>query len=82
MVDMGCFASMVGDKEDLTSHIGLSNLATGLQKGTAVMTNLEMGVETDFAMYYNVEYCTADTEKKRLGMKTYQFVAAATDDAG
>ena len=81
-MDMGCSASMVGDKEDSTSQIGLSDLATGLQKGTTVMTSLEMAVETDFAMYYTVEYCTADTEKKKLGQKTYQFVAVATDDAG
>ena len=81
-MDKGCFASMVGNKEDLTSQIGLSDLATGLQKGVTVMTNLEMGVETDFAMYYIVEYCIADTEKKKPGLKTYQFSAATADDAG
>ena len=27
VVDKGCFASMVGDKEDSTSQIGLSDLA-------------------------------------------------------
>lgn len=77
-MDMGCSASMVGDKEDSTSQIDLSDLATGLQKGTTVMTNLEMGVEAEFAMYYTV----ADTEKKKLGLKTYQFVVAATNDVG
>ena len=46
------------------------------------MTNLEMGVETDFAKYYTVEYCITDTEKNKSGLKTYQFVAAATVDAG
>ena len=45
-----------------------------------MVTNLEMGV--DFATYYIVEHYTVGTEKKKLGLKTYQTVVAATDGAG
>ena len=47
-----------------------------------VVTSLGMGAEIGFAMYYTVEHYTGDTEKKKLDLKTYQFVAAATDDTG
>ena len=47
-----------------------------------MVTSLGMGVEIGFAMYYTVEHYTGDTEKKKLDMKTYQFVVATTDDAG
>jgi len=43
------------------------------------VTNLEIEVEVDFATYYIVEHYTVETEKKKLCLKAYQTVAAATD---
>jgi len=51
-------------------------------KEMTLVTNLETEVGIDFATYYIIEHYTAKTEKKRLGPKTYQIVAAATDGAG
>ena len=71
MVGMGCFANMVGYKEDSANEIGLPNLATGLRKETTVVTSLETVVEIGFATYYIVEHYTAEAEKKKLGLETY-----------
>jgi len=51
-------------------------------KETTVVTNLETGVEVDFATYYIVEHYTVKTKKKKLGLKTYQTVVAATNGVG
>ena len=44
MEDMSCSANMVGCRENLASRIGLCDSSMGLEKETAVMTSLEMGV--------------------------------------
>lgn len=80
MLGMGYFSNMVGHRENSANQIGLPDSATGLMKEMIVVTNLEMGV--DFATYYIVEHYTVETEKKKLGPKTYQTVATAIDDTG
>ena len=82
MEDMGYFANMVECKGNSASQIGLSDSATGLGKETAMLANLKMGVEIDFATYYIVGHCTAEAGKKRLGLKTYRIALAAIGDAG
>ena len=44
--------------------------------------SLETGIGIDFATYYIVEHYIMGAEKKKLGLKTYQIVSAAIDDAG
>ena len=82
MGDMGYFANMVEFRGNLANQIGLPDSATGLKKETTVVTNLKMGVGTDFSTYYIVENYTMEAEKKKLGLETYQIVSAATDGAG
>ena len=77
---MHYFSNMVEYKESLANQMGLPDSTTGLMKETTEVTSLGVGV--DFATYYIVEHYTAETEKKRSGLKTYQIVVAATDDAG
>jgi len=79
---MGYFANMVRYKEDLANQIGFLDSATGLRKETTVVTILEMGVGIDFATCYTVEHYTVEAEKKKLGLETYQIVAATTNNAG
>ena len=47
-----------------------------------MVTSLEMEVGIDFATYYIVEHYIIGAEKKKLGLKTYHIVSAATDAAG
>ena len=79
MLGMCYFTNMVGHMENSANWIGLLDSATGLMKEMTLVTNLERGVEVDFATYYIVEHYTVETEKKKLGPKTYQTVATATD---
>ena len=82
MVGRRYFANMGGYKEDSTNQIGLPDLAMGLRKETTVVTCLETGVGIDFATYYIVEHYTAEAEKKKLGLETYQIVSSATGGTG
>jgi len=68
VLDIHYLANMVGHRE---------NSATRLMKEMTVVTNSRRGV--DFATYYIVEHDTVEDEKKKLGLKTYQIVAAAID---
>ena len=70
-MEMSYLANMVEYKENSANQIGLPDSATSLKKEKTVVTSLEMGVGIDFATYYMVEHYTAETEKKRLGPKTY-----------
>ena len=82
MVDTSYFANMVGYKEDSANQIDLPDSATGLRKETTVVTSLETEVGIEFATYYIVEHYIVEAEKKKLGLKTYHIVSAATDSAG
>ena len=82
MEDMGYFVNMVECKGNSANQIGLPDLAMGLRKETTMVTSFKIVVETDFATYYIVEHYTMETEKKRLGLKAYQIVLAATGGAG
>ena len=77
MLDMHYFANMVGHREDSTNWIGLLDSATGLMKEMTVVINLGRGIY--FATYYIIEHDIVEAEKKKLGLKTYQIVAAAID---
>lgn len=79
---MGCFANMVGYKDGSANQIGLPDSTMGLRKETTVVTSLDMVAGIDFSTYYTVEHYTVETEKKKLGLETYQIVTAATDGAG
>ena len=81
MVGMNYFANMVGYKEDSANQIGLPDSATSLRKETTAVTSLETGIGIDSATYYIVEHFTAEAEKKKLGLETYQIVSVATDGA-
>ena len=82
MEDMGYSANMVGRKENSANQIGLADSSMDLEKERVVMTSLEMGVEIGFATYYIDEHYTAEAEKKKLGLKTYQIALVAIGDAG
>ena len=73
---------MLEYRENLANQMGLPDAAMALMKETTEVTSLGAGVGVDFATYYIVEHYTAEAEKKKLGLKTYQIVAAATDGAG
>ena len=76
MVDKHFFANMVGYRENLANWVGLLDSAMEMMKGMIVVTNL--GREVDFStLYYIVEHDIAEARKKKLGLKTYLFVAAA-----
>ena len=79
---MGYFANMVEYKGNSANQIGLVDSAMGLKKETMVVTSLRMGLGADFATYYIVENYIVEAEKKRLGLKTYQIVLAATSGTG
>ena len=82
MEDMGYFAKMVECKGNSANQIGLPDSATGLRKETTEVTSLETGIGIDSATYYIVKHYTAESEKKKLGLETYQIVSAATDGIG
>ena len=82
MEDMGYFVNMVECNENSANQIGLPDSAMGLKKEMTMVTNLEMGVGTDFATCYIVRPYTMEAEKKKLGHETYQIVSAATGGAG
>ena len=82
MEDMYYSANTVGSKENLASRIGLSDSSMDLEKETAVMTSLEMGVQIGFATYHIAEHCIVEVEKKKLDPKTYLIALVATGDAG
>jgi len=73
---------MVEYRENSANQMSLPDSATGLMKETTEVTSLGMGVRIDFATYYIVEHYTAEAEKKKLGLETYQIFAATTDGAG
>jgi len=78
MVEKHCFANMVGYRENLANWIGLLDSAMEMMKGMIAVTN--SGREVDFAtLIYIVEHGIAEVGKKKLGLKTYLFVATATD---
>jgi len=70
---------MVGYRENLANWVGLLDLAMEMMKGMIVVTNL--GREVDVSTFnYIVENDIAEARKKKLGLKTYLFVAIAIDD--
>jgi len=73
---------MVEYRESSANQMGLVDSATGLMKETIKVTSLGARVGIDFATYYVVEHYTAETEKKRLGLESYQIDATTTDGAG
>ena len=79
---MGYFANMVEYEGNSANQIGLADSAMGLTKETMVVTSLKMGFGVDFSTYYIVEHYIVEAEKRRLGLKTYQIVLAATGGAG
>ena len=80
MLDMHCFANMVGYRENLANWVGLLDLAMEMMKEMIVVTN--SGREVDFAtLYYIVEHDIVEAEKKKLGLKTYLIVVASVDSA-
>ena len=81
MLDMHCFANMVGYRENLANWVGLLDSAMVMMKEMVVVTNLRR--EVDFAtLYYIVEHDIVEAEKKKLGLKTYLIALVAIGDAG
>ena len=79
MLDIHCFANMVGYRENLANWVGLLDSAMEMMKEMIVVTNSGRGV--DFAtLNYIVEHDIAEAGKK-VGLKTYLFVTAAIDGA-
>ena len=80
MLDIYCFANMVGCRENLANWVGLLDSAMEMMKEMIALTNL--GREVDFAtLYYIVELDIVQARKKKLHRGTYLIVAAAIDGA-
>jgi len=78
MLDMHCFANMVGYKENLANWVGLLDSAMETMKEMIIMTNL--GREVDFStLYYIVEHDIVEAKKKNMGLKKYLIVSATID---
>ena len=68
---------MVGYRENLANWIGLLDSAMEMMKGMIAVTN--SGREVYFTtLNYIVEHGIAEAGKKKLGLKTYLFVATST----
>lgn len=80
MLDIHCFANMVGYRENLVNWVGLFDSTMEMMKEMIVVSN--SGREVDFAtLYYIVEHDIVEVEKKKLGLRTYLIVATAIDGA-
>lgn len=80
VLDIHCFANMVGYRENLANQVDLLRLTMVMMKEMVVVTNLRR--EVDFAtLYYIVENDIVEAEKKKLDLGTYLIVMAAIDGA-
>ena len=80
MLDMHCFANMLGYRENLANWVGLLDLAMEMMKEMIVVTN--SGREVDFAtLYYIVEHDIAEAGKKKMDQRTYLVVEATINGA-
>ena len=80
MLDINCFANMVGYRENLANWVDSLDSAMVMMKEMVVVTNLRR--EVDFSTLYSiVEHDIAEAKKKKLDLGTYLIVTAAIDGA-